>query len=195
MPPVFLHVKSFISSPLAYARAWQRYLGYGTQAERWSQPTSFNENWDVRTRMLAAMVAPGSAVLEFGSGRETLEAMLPPGCYYQPSDIVKRSPRTLVCDLNAGFPLLDRRFDVVIFSGVIEYIRDLDRLFKAVRSNAGGCIVSYATTDALESMTTRLNNAWVNHLSDAQLRKLFARSGFTVAEVQRWQEQTIFQLT
>jgi hypothetical protein len=193
--PIFLHAKSFMASPARYVAAWRRFKGYGTQVDRWSQPQSFDEAWDERTALMANMVSPNSRVLEFGSGREQLEKFLPEGCFYQPSDLVARSPRTLVCDLNKGFPELDGRYDVIIFSGVIEYIHDLDRLFSAVRTHADSCIVSYAPTDLLQCMTTRLSNAWVNHLSEAALLSRLAKAGFVLRHTTRWQQQMIYQLT
>lgn len=193
--PIFLHAKSFVASPTRYIAAWRRFKGYGTQVERWSQPQSFDEAWDERTALMASMVPPKSRVLEFGSGREQLEKFLPEGCYYQPSDLVARSPRTLMCDLNQGFPAIEGRFDVVVFSGVVEYIHNLDALFAAVRAHADSCIVSYATTDLLNCMTTRLSNAWVNHLSQAALLNTLTKAGFTLRNTARWQQQMIYQLS
>lgn len=192
--PIFLHAKSFAASPVRYVGAWRRFKGYGTQVERWSQPESFDAAWDERTALMAQMVPPKSRVLEFGSGREQLEKFLPEGCFYQPSDLVARSPRTLVCNLNQGFPAIGERYDVIIFSGVIEYIHDLDRLFAAVRAHADSCIVSYAPTDLLNCMATRLSNAWVNHLSEAALLGRLAKAGFTLRYATRWQQQMIYQL-
>lgn len=192
--PLLLHARSLVLTPVAYAKAWQVRLGYGGNTHRWSQATSFNEAWDERTALMATLIAPGTSVLEFGSGREQLERFLPAGCQYQPSDLVARSPRTLVCDLNQGFPVLAQRYDVIVFSGVIEYIHDLDALFAQVRAAADRCIVSYAPTDHLRCMATRLASGWVNHLSEVKLLQCFARAGFECVQQKPWQQQVIYQL-
>lgn len=193
--PLLLHTRSLVCTPKAYVKAWIALLGYGGNANRWAKEESFNPAWDERTAMMAAMVAPGSTVLEFGSGREQLERFLPPECHYQPSDLVARSPRTLVCDLNQELPVLTRHYDVIVFSGVIEYINDLDGLFRHARAHAKECIVSYATTDQLRCMATRLASGWVNHLSESALMQCFSQTAWRCEERKTWQSQTIYRLT
>ncbi len=189
-----LHVKSFLASPCDYLAARRQLAAMGTQVSRWSDLSNHNPAWDERTKLMAAMVDASSSVLEFGSGREMMESFLPKGCSYQPSDLTPRSPRTLVCDLNTGFPELKQRYDVIVFSGVIEYIHDLDSLMQHVRQHCTHCIVSYATTDDLDSITTRASNGWVHHYSDTHLSDLFRRAGFHIAERKAWERQTIYRL-
>lgn len=192
--PLLLHVRSLIRTPIAYAKAWQTRLGYGGNTHRWSQTKNFDEAWDERTAQMAAMITPGASVLEFGSGREQLERFLPAGCQYQPSDLVARSSRTLVCDLNQGFPSLSQRYDVIVFSGVIEYIHDIEALFRQVYTVADQCIVSYAPTDQLRCMATRIASGWVNHMSEEKLLRYAERVGFHCEERKIWKNQTIYRL-
>lgn len=191
---ILLHAKSFLTSPVAYLASLRRLCQMGTQVERWSDLANFDPAWDARTAMIAVMIPKNSAVLEFGSGREQLEKFLPEGCTYQPCDLAPRSARTLVCNLNEGFPALPQRYDVIVFSGVIEYIHDLDALFRHVRASCTSCIVSYAATDDLDCVATRMRNGWVHHYAVTELVALFEKAGFTVAETARWQAQTIFRL-
>ena len=169
-------------------------MALGNQLARWADPSSLDAAWDTRTSMIAQMIPEGSSVLEFGSGREILEGLLPPACTYQPADMVARSPRTLVCDLNDEFPRLAQHYDVVVFSGVIEYIHDLPQLFRHVRAITSQCIVSYATTDHLDCIATRQTNGWVHHLSEVELIRMVEEVGFRVQETKPWQQQTIFRL-
>lgn len=191
---LLLHAKSFLASPKNYLAARRQLAAMGTQVSRWSDLQNHNPEWDERTKLMAGMVRANTSVLEFGSGREMLGSFLPPGCTYQPADLAPRSPRTLVCDLNQGFPQLKQRYDFILFSGVIEYIHDLDSLMQHVRQHCAQCIVSYATTDNLDCITTRSSHGWVHHYSDANITELFRRAGFHVSARTPWQQQTIYQL-
>lgn len=191
--PVFLHVKSFVASPFRYVASRAVLTGMGTQHERWADLGNFDPAWDERTALMAAMVAPNSSVLEFGSGREQLARFLPPGCQYQPADIVARSARTLVVDLNGELPQLPKpTYDYIVFSGVIEYIHDLPRLFAFTRMHGRHVILSYAATDELESIPTRMENGWVHHFTQAAIEQMLRDAGFTIGEKKRWREQTIY---
>ncbi len=120
---------------------------------RWSDPSNLNESWDVRTAALAKFVPPGSSVLEFGAGRRVLPRYLPAGCQYTPSDLVDRGPGTLVCDLNAAQLPLFPEHDVAVFSGVLEYVLDMDRLLDHLAPTCRIIVASYAPTDVAEQQT------------------------------------------
>ena len=192
---LLLHAKSFLASPRGYLAARRQRAAMGTQVSRWSDLGNHDPAWDERSAMMARMVTKNASVLEFGSGREQLESFLPEGCTYQPSDLAPRSARTLVCNLNEGFPQLTQRYDFIIFSGVLDYIHDLETLMQHVRQHCTQCIASYPVTDDLDCITTRMRNGWVHHYSGASLGKLFHRAGFHVAERQKWhQHWTIYRL-
>jgi O-antigen/teichoic acid export membrane protein len=182
---VLLHAKSFMASPEKYFAARRHLTAMGTQVARWSDLGNYDPAWDERTALMARMVPQNASVLEFGAGREQLVNFLPPGCTYQPSDLAPRSPSTLVCNLNEGFPQLTQHYDVIIFSGVLEYIHDLEELMRRVRQHCTECIVSYTTTNDLDCIVTRRNNGWVHHYSDAAIIEVFNRAGFEVAERQK----------
>lgn len=190
---MLLHLKSFLSSPQAYLAARRSFAG-NTGLARWAQAESLQDIWDERTDLMAGMIAPGASVLEFGAGKERLREVLPAGCDYQPCDIVARSEHTLVCDLNQSFPPLDRIWDVIVLSGVIEYIHDVPRLLTSVRANCRGCVLSYATTDGLACMTTRLQSGWVNHLSRSAVERMLVQSGFTIDAQRSWKGQDLYRL-
>jgi phospholipid N-methyltransferase len=126
------HGKSFVKSPLRLLKTYTN-SHYRIADARWKSSGSLMPEWNERTKLMASMVAPNSSVLEFGSGDERLKEWLPEGCTYQPSDMLARSEQTLVCDLNQDFPNLEgRHFDVIVFSGVLEYIHDIPRLLKGL---------------------------------------------------------------
>jgi hypothetical protein len=188
-----LHVKSFLASPLAYlvSRLNNSKLA-GVQ--RWAQYESLHDEWDERTALMAGMISPDTTILEFGAGKEHLRQCLPQGCAYQPSDIVARTNETLVCDLNQTFLTLDRKWDVIVFSGVLEYIHDIPKLLKNVRASCDTCILSYAPTDCLECMTTRMRSGWVNHLSRESFETMLKNANFDILEKRTWRGQDIYSL-
>ena len=188
-----LHAKSFFASPVSYAVSrWRHAKRLGLY--RWSHAESLDEQWDERTTLMAGMVTPNSSVLEFGAGKEHLRKFLPQGCIYQPSDIVMRSDQTLICDLNKNFPPLVEKVDYIVFSGVLEYVHDVQRVMHLVRTNCSACLVSYASTDALECMTTRMRSGWVNHLSRETFETILKNADFTVVEKRVWRGQDIYSL-
>lgn len=193
MPTLRLHLKSLMANPVAYVAA-RRQFRHHQGVARWATPESLQDGWDARTALIAGMIAPHSSVLEFGAGNERLPQFLPEGCTYQPADIVARSPRTLVCDLNQSFPPLDRVWDVIAFSGVLEYIHDLPALLAWVRAHSRACVLSYAATDGLECMTTRLTSGWVNHFSRAAFEQMLAEANFACVQQQAWHEQNIYSV-
>ena len=150
--------------------------------------------WDVRTALVAEMIPPHSSVLEFGAGKEHLATLLPEGCEYQPSDVIARTERTFVCDLNKPFPTLDKKWDVIVLSGVLEYIVDVPALLSKLRTNCMACILTYAPVDGLECMTTRMKNSWVNHFNAEQFETLLANAGFTIQQQKTWNNQEIYNL-
>ena len=77
-----------------------------SDVNRWSQQKSLFSSWDERTQLLANQVLPESKVFEFGAARLVLNEMLPYGCTYLHSDIIKRNEDTLVLDLNKEIPIL-----------------------------------------------------------------------------------------
>lgn len=192
--PAILHLKSFLAAPLQYVESrWHFARSLGLT--RWAKPESLDDDWDERTALIAGMVQPDSSVLEFGAGKERLRAFLPQGCSYQPSDIVARSADTLVCDLNdKALPVLDRKYDYIVFSGVLEYVHDLQKLLHYVRANCQTCILSYAPTDRLECMITRMRSGWVNHLSQASFESMLENAGFTIEAKRVWREQDVYSL-
>src|ERR1044071_1990175 len=97
---------------------------------RWSNTENLESWWGARTEKIVGFIRPGARVVEFGAGSRHLEKLLDKSCVYFASDLVNRGSGTIVCDLNKR-PLPDLTelsADVAVFSGVLEYIRDLDSL-------------------------------------------------------------------
>ena len=55
--------------------------------------------WPSRIAAVAALIPPGSSVLDIGAGAQGLRNALPPSCAYTPADLQQRTPDTLVLDV------------------------------------------------------------------------------------------------
>lgn len=188
--------KSSMRHPVLYSKhVLKNIRRKKTDIERWANDQNLDPDWGERTQIIASKIAAGSSVIEFGAGGLALQAMLPESCSYQPSDVVSRSAETIVLDLNHEFPRLPQRYDYAVFSGVIEYVNDVSRVLVWLHSVASKLVMSYAITDNLHDPITRMQSGWLNHLSDAELKRAFAEAGWRVERVTNWRAQVIYELT
>lgn len=180
------HAKALLRHPLAYASA------AAPAPQRWLKEENFSPDWEERSRLLAARIPPRARVVEFGAGLLTTPRWLPPGCLYQPADFFPRSPETWRVDLNAGrLPDPPGTYDWAVFSGVLEYVRDLGRLFGWLARFADRVAFSYAAIDFLACPVTRRRNGWVNHYTLAELTALLERQGWRAHCFGHWREQVL----
>ena len=185
------HVKAAIRNPVAYIRSILR-MPSGSDVTRWSNPQNLKPDWDERTQIMASYVPEGAQVIEFGAARLTLPNYLPPHCTYQPVDLVPRSSETLSFDLNGVLPSLPKRYSHAVFSGVLEYVEDIERLVCWLQGWVDHVIFSYATADRLSDPITRSANGWVNSYTEAEIAQLFRDQGVCCIRVREWKEQNIY---
>ena len=158
----------------------------------WSDLENLSDDWHERTRRLASIIEPDSAVIEFGAGRFALADMLPEGCTYTPSDIVDRGKGTIVCDLNASTLPNFGSHDVAVFSGVLEYVHDVPRLISHLARSVDVIITSYAAVDRNRKRNRRALG-WVNDYTDSQFTKIFAAANFRKTGTDQWNSQVIYR--
>jgi hypothetical protein len=159
---------------------------------RWKNSNELFEDWNQRTSILGNYITPGSKVIEFGSGNMSLKKMLPENCIYTPSDIVKRTEETIVCDLNEPISFDLSFYNTAVFSGVFEYVYDIDTVFKQLEKHVPHIILSYACSDICNH--NRLINGWLSEFTEKQLLDIFAKYSYDVIDKQEWRQQTIFNL-
>jgi hypothetical protein len=149
-----------------------------TDTARWAEVGNLATQWDARAAQAAEHIPAGSSVLDVGAGAMALEALLKPGCTYQPADVVERRPGCFVADLNRGeFP--PGRYDVVTFLGVLEYVHDIDwPLARAARA-APRLIVTYCA-DIGADPALRRGMGWVNDLPADRFRERLGSAGWTI---------------
>ena len=150
--------------------------------------TDTGDRWPDRLQLVAELIRPGSRVLDVGAGAEGLRPLLPASCTYTPVDKVKRSPATVVVDLNRG--RLPAGYDCVVLCGVLEYVTDPARLFRLARAAAPRGVLTYAH----HPREGRAEQGWVNSLNPGQLRRLANRVGWRLARAGRWEGQTLYLL-
>ena len=172
-----------------------------TDRRRWADPRNLYASWESRNEQLAALVPSNSRVIEFGAGMRILERYLDPSCTYVPSDIIDRGPGTIVCDLNQR-PLPDlgpNVYDVGVFSGVLEYVRDVPAVLDWLTKYVTVCVLTYAPAKAkghsprgLLETIGRLRHGWMNNYREEELRSLFCERGFELVQDRDWEGQRLF---
>ena len=181
------------------ARSIAHALGRRPDVSRWEHASSFDPEWDERSRIIAGLVPAGSRVIEFGAGRQQLARYLDPTCTYLASDVIRRDVSTLVADLNAR-PLPDLsslRPDVAVFAGVLEYVVRLAPVARWLARHVPACIASYEcartpawSTRRLGERMERARLGWVSTHTEDELLELFRRAGFAREHRTVWHTPT-----
>lgn len=179
------HVQPYLAGPRKQRIAATKSLRAerATDRDRWSEPANLDPRWEYGPARASRFVPPGSRVLDLGAGLEALGKYLPEGCAYTPSDLVSRSDRTVVADLNRG-ELPPGVFDVVAILGTLEFVYDVGALLAAIQRRAGLAIVTYCamTSDDLDK---RLEKGFVNDFTRDELVLLCQKNGWQVVGAER----------
>ena len=163
---------------------------------RWTDLDQRSLQWQSRNEALGGMIAPGQTVLDVGCGTMALKSFLPEGCRYIPADIVKRSPECLVVDLNDGnFPTdLEEKIDVVVFSGVLEYLHDAEQALRWAAGMAETVLFSYALLERNPDTQRRtVKSGFFNHFDEPALAAVITGAGLEKLARAEWRKQSIFQ--
>lgn len=160
--------------------------------ERWKNTEELREDWNERIKIMAQMVPENTNVIEFGAGNMDMKNYLPISCRYQGSDIVKRSPEMLVCDLNKEIGFSLAVYDTAVFSGVMEYVYDIDNVFEQLNGKIKWVILSYACKDNFPE--NRERKGWLSDFTKEGLEKIFEKYGYQIKDLQLWRNQSIFKL-
>jgi len=172
-----------------------------TDTRRWEKVSREVPPWDDRNRAIAAFIPEGASVLDLGSGAQTIRRHLKRGCKYQPCDIIQSSPDVIHCDFNSGvYPVLPTKYDYVICSGILEYMREPAKFIFEIRSYGRKCILCYNTYNPQQFVIERLGKGWVNHLQESELEQFFSTNNFAFRVLHRKDmtavcQEVIFELT
>ena len=182
-------LQKFLSIFKTYTKIWLKQ----SDRHRWQQSKSLFTSWDQRTQRLASHIPPNSTVFEFGAARLVLREMLAEGCTYLHSDLVARAEGTLVADLNKDLPEIPK-VDYVVFSGVLEYLFEIEKVFLHLNSKTTCFLFSYATLDSFPNIAKRRENGWVSDLSVNDLEKIASKLGKNLVHFAAWKSQHLFKL-
>lgn len=166
-----------------------------TDIERWKKNLSETPSWDERNQLMAAMVPANSSVLDVGAGSMTIQGYLPPGCSYQPVDCVKGCETTLIAEFNEGLiPVIDRKYDIAICSGVLEYIASPTEFLQTVAAWANKVLLSYAVFEYTPMIAKRRAGGWINDLNIVQMDQILFDAGLRYRIRAVWKGQLIYEL-
>lgn len=160
--------------------------------DRWKKNDQLFIDWDARTLILGSFILPNANILEFGAGNMVLKNNLKNMQSYTPSDIIKRHTDTLVCDLNADFEIDFTSFDTVVFSGVLEYVYNVDKIFDKLSTNINQIVISYCCSDV--ELASRTKNGWLSDLKKSQLENIFTKYNYEIKNHQIWRNQSLYNL-
>jgi hypothetical protein len=149
-----------------------------TDRKRWRDTDDPAYQTSERNRLIAAMIAPGSTVLDVGAGTQQLRRFLPDDCEYQPCDL-QPAPGVLVCDLNEGrLPAVSHRYDVLVASGVLEFLRNPESFLRRIHSLGETLLFSYRVRPPAEPLRERLKPGYLSHLTQDELELMLDRLGY-----------------
>lgn len=160
---------------------------------RWQNEKSLFLDWNERTQLLANQIKPNSTVFEFGAAQLVLNEMLPDGCDYLHSDLVSRAEDTLVVDLNKELPEVPQ-VDYIVFSGVLEYLFDVEKILLHLNPKTPSFLFSYATLDNFPRIAKRREHGWVSDLTITNLETLAIKLNKKLVHFDTWKSQHLFKL-
>jgi hypothetical protein len=162
---------------------------------RWGRRDSFRPSWNERTATLAGLIPEDTnTLIEFGCGVGFLQECLPETIKYTGSDMVGRTPDTLVMDINLQ-PYYHHHdhYDVAFLSGVMEYVshKKVPAFIDYLNEISDVVIVSYS--DMAYDKTVSKKEGWANWYNQNQMIRLFTGRGFELDERLVWKTQKLYK--
>ena len=147
---------------------------------RWLNEKNLLESWDSRTIFLSNFIEENSCVIDVGCGNQVLKHNIPNSCNYIPIDLTKRTPDTIVVDLNKKFKIDNlKNSDYTIFSGVLEYLVDAKYVINYFRSHTNYIIISYNCKESVSCIKKR-KSLVDKSLSKNEILEIIKESGFII---------------
>lgn len=141
--------------------------------------------WPGRLELLAGLLPESAAtVLDLGAGSEGLRDLLPAGTVYIPVDRVRRSPETVVADLDVESPPPG---DVAVAAGLLEYLAEVPGFLRRVREVVPVLVFTY-------HRPRTSSTGWSRVLSGRELRRACRQAGWSrVVVVGRWEGSVVWR--
>lgn len=116
-------------------------------------------------------------VIDLGSGEVKLKNVLRKGVQYYSLDFLEKYEKMTSCDFGKNiFPGIYG--DCIVCSGVLEYIKNLDRLIGDICTHCQYTIISYRPRIDFVNLQRRYEEDFQNWLSVDELKQLFLNNGF-----------------
>lgn len=164
-----------------------------SDVNRWQKNEELFTNWNERTSIMVGFVQQNAKVIEFGAGVMHMKSLVPKSVSYTPSDIVKRYEETVVCDLNEPIQIDLKQFDTAVFSGVLEYVYNIENVFEQLSdANIKHIICSYCCSDIIT--LSREKNGWLSDYTKNELETIFSNFGYTIKNYQLWNNQSVYYI-
>lgn len=164
-----------------------------SDVNRWQHNKELYRDWDERTIILGSYILPNASIIEFGAGNMILKTYLQDYKIYTPSDVIPRFEETLVCDLNQPITFEFAKYDTAVFSGVLEYVYDIDKVFLQLGETVKQVVLSYCCADIVK--LSRDKNGWLSDYTKDDLENIFTKHGFKIQDYTEWRQQSIYNLT
>jgi hypothetical protein len=163
-----------------------RIFAHLAEGAGWLLTGAQRPSWNGRNAMLVKHIRAGSSVLDLGSGAQSLRGLLPADCEYQPCDIVDSGPGVLRCDFNRDiWPRVSKRYDVVVVSGVMEYLERPRDFLARVVTLGDRILLTHAYRDIDDPTPRRM---WKTHLTREELEAMFAELRLRWRLLDSWQD-------
>ncbi len=160
--------------------------------QRWRNNRELYEDWNERTAILGDYIKPNASIIEFGAGKMFLKKYLSNYKKYIPSDIVNRYEETIICDLNTKINFDLSEFDTAVFSGVLEYVYNVDDVFQQLGGSINQVVLSYSCSDVVK--LSRDKNGWLSDCTKLELEKIFEKNNYEINNYKEWRKQSIYNL-
>ncbi|WP_157962236.1 class I SAM-dependent methyltransferase [Winogradskyella aurantiaca] len=162
--------------------------------QRWKKTDELKDDWSQRTHVMSTFLSTSTNIIEFGAGNMYLKSVLGKEQNYTPSDLVKRFDETIICDLNNPIEIDLTPYDAAVFSGVLEYVYNLDLVFKKLHEDqVAKVVLSYACSDRVN--LSRSANGWLSDYTLNDIKLLIDRYDYIILDYKEWRDQSIFNLS
>ena len=172
-----------------------------TSTTRWLDPHSYQKEWGERSQMLLELFLKYECLdsstelhfVEYGCGPYSpFSSLIVQTTNHRATrcDITAWDTYVHIVDLNKNITTLPD-CDVSVFSGVLEYLDDIENVLKATFSFSNFILCSYAFLPQnaklddsiyIQTREKRVNkNGWRNHLTVAEFTQLLTRVGVVSA--------------
>ncbi len=180
---------------------------------RWTSKVAYDNKWNERTELLLQIAINHNLLnsinsfTEYGCGpNRPLKLFLDKVNFtgkYTEVDITKWRDTTKIINLNNCKNEDFEKTDCGVFSGVLEYLDDLPKLFNLIKDKHEYVLFSYKTFNhdylteeellsKLQILSKRANSGWRNHFSLKDL--ILMKTDFVMIDTGYWNGQALFVL-